>query len=122
MHDLLYHPPQAELALRSLHIEGVSLQQLLTVEHHSPLHFSSSSAESTGQDLFQQYRKNGLTFDEFCSVYAELKFILLKSSSDDAGSLLDAYLSTPLKWIASKHTDLIPTTSVCVCVCASFPN
>ena len=94
---------QAELALRSLHIEGASLQQLLTAEQQSPHSFPCTSAESTGQALLQQYRKHGLTFDEFCSVYAELKFILLKSSGD-AGSLLSAYLSTPLKWIASKYS------------------
>ena len=81
---------QAELALRSLHIEGPNLQQLLGTEHHQT---------TLAPDLLQQYKLQGLTFDEFCCVYAELKYILSKPVS---GSLLASYLSTPLRWITSK--------------------
>lgn len=79
------------------------MQQLLVAEQQSSSSFFASPAESTGHILLQQYKNHGLTFDEFCSVYAELRFILLKSSTDSAGSLLSSYFSTPLKWIASKH-------------------
>lgn len=85
---------KAELALRSLHIEGPKLQQLLTVREPAP-------STIPAQDLWHQYKKDGLTFDEFCCVYAELKSILLKSTSNSS-SFLTTYVSTPLKWITSK--------------------
>ena len=87
---------QAELALRSLHIEGPDLQQLL-VKQHQKLE-PTTPAVAVQQDLLQQYKSQGLTFDEFCCVYAELKYNILLNS----GSLLTNYITTPLKWITSK--------------------
>lgn len=92
---------QAELALRSLHIEGPNLQQLLAAQDTTTLPMSfSPTQEPVSHDLWHQYKKNGLTFDEFCCIYAELKFILLKSVND-SGSILTNFISTPLKWITS---------------------
>ena len=91
------HLPQAELALRSLHIESPKLQQLLDPQQTSldptPAHVQ--------RDLLDQYKQQGLTFDEFCCMYAELKYILLKSVNSGS-SLFTSFISTPLRWITSE--------------------
>lgn len=82
---------EAELALRSLHIEGPHLQQLLASEQQG--------STAAMRDLVQQHKLRGLSFDEFCCVYAELKYVLLNSGN--SGSLVESYISTPLRWLAS---------------------
>ena len=87
---------QAELALRSLHIEGPTLNQL----QQGKVAFNIvSRLTSVGANSFQQYKQHGLAFDEFCSVYAELKHLILES--EGSASFISTYIYTPLKWISS---------------------
>jgi hypothetical protein len=103
---IAFHVPQAELALRSLHIEGPKLQQLLASAHQTPptSPLPTSQPQHMELDLLEQYRQHGLTFDQFCCIYAELKYILLRSENfiSSSSSHLLNYLATPLRWIVSE--------------------
>lgn len=103
---------QAVLALRSVHIDTTTLYNQLGCQRVGQTIRSN--------DLLSHYEEQGLTFDDFCVVYTELRYAQV-SSEVGIGSLLAglAYLTTPLLWLSGEleeYSFIINTTYTCMCI------
>ena len=89
------HHTQAELALRSVHIDAGAMYNTLGCKR----------VERTirSNDLLSRFEEHGLTFDEFCAVYAELRYAETAQSSGVSSLLASlAYITSPLLWISGE--------------------
>lgn len=91
---------ETELALRSVHIDSGAM--------HNQLSCKRVEQTIRSSDLLSRFEEQGLSFDEFCAVYAELRYAEIAQESG-VGSLLVnlAYFTSPLLWISGW---LWPTT------------
>ena len=95
MAPLTSHHTQAELALRSVHIDAGAMYNTLGCKR----------VERTirSNDLLSRFEEQGLTFDEFCAVYAELRHAETAQAGGVSSLLVGlAYFTSPLLWISGE--------------------
>ena len=80
---------QAELVLRSLHIQSPTISQLLSDQAESHEHLLS-------------WQRQGIPFEDFCTLYAELKHLDLLAQTPGAVLTAFCYLTAPFKWLSSE--------------------
>lgn len=95
------HPLQAEVALKSLHIEVPSLISVLELKGVIK---SCDRSPDKSHDILTQYRQNGVSFEDFCTLYAEVRYGQVLQSKW-GGPVFSGvkYVLSQLSWIGCKH-------------------
>ena len=97
---------QAEVALKSLHIEIPSLFSVLEAKGVIK---SCDRSPDRSHDLLSQYRQSGITFEDFCTLYCEIKYS--QTPPTWGGPVFGGikYLFSRLSWIGCKKLKLFLT-------------
>lgn len=106
---------QAVLALRSVHIDSSVL--------YNQLGCKRVDRTIRSNNLLARYEEQGLTFEDFCMVYAELRHgQVCPETGKGLGSLLSGlnYLTTPLQWISGQSAYIYIFTILCTVVFLNF--
>ena len=91
---------QAEVALKSLHIEVPSI--LSTLEVNGMIKSCDRSPDRS-HDLVSHYKQNGISFEDFCTLYAEIKYGDLQSPWSGPVYNGIRYLFSQLSWIGCEY-------------------
>lgn len=87
-----------ELALRAVRID--------TLAFYNQIGCKKVYDTIQSHELLSQYEKQGLSFEDFCMVYAELRYNQIVQSTRQVSLLNNlTYLTTPLQWIAGEYID-----------------
>ena len=92
------------MALKSLHVQVPSL---VTVLETKGVIKSCDHSPDRSHDLLSQYRQSGVSFEDFCTLYAEVKHNQLKPgwSAPVMGGV--RFLFSQLSWLGCKHNSSI---------------
>lgn len=82
--------------MKSLHIEVPSLISVLDVKGVIK---SSDQTPDMSYDLLSKYQRNGISFDDFCTLYSEIKYGQLQSKWSGPVSSGVNFILRQLSWI-----------------------
>ncbi|XP_064396027.1 uncharacterized protein LOC135343031 [Halichondria panicea] len=84
---------EAVLAFRSVHIDTHAM--------YNQLGCKKVDQTIRSNELLSRYEEQGLTFDDFCMVYAELRYAQVSEEAGNGSLLVGlAYLTAPIQWIS----------------------
>ncbi len=83
------------LAFRSVHIDTHAM--------YNQLGCKKVDQTIRSNELLSRYEEQGLTFDDFCMVYAELRYAQVSEEAGNGSLLVGlAYLTAPIQWISGE--------------------